>query len=546
MLKRLAIATGWARRTRRSPAIRIGIALAAFAVGVGGRLALDAYLTGVPFITLFGAIIIAAFFAGFWPAMLTTVLGAVALEVLIMPAVAMARPDDMDWLPTTFFLLTSLMIALIIESVFRAHDDRMAVSEELARLNAGLDDLVAERTRQLEKESEERRSVEARLHQAEKLDAIGHLTGGIAHDFNNMLAIITGSLDLAKRRMGMEGDPRIVSHIDNAANAAERAAALTHRLLAYARKQPLDPRMLDVNALVGSVNGLLERTLGEQVVLDMQLDAGLWPCTADQTQLETAIINLAVNARDAMPDGGRLVIETANITLDPAYAARFEDLGPGDYVRIAISDTGIGMSPEVQARALDPFFTTKDVGKGTGLGLSQVYGFLKQSGGHLNIYSEEGKGTTVKLYVPRAASGEDVDLSDPSTQMRYLPPQNLTVLVVEDDDGVRAMARASLQELGFIVHDVDNPHEALQLIENGLNIDLLFTDVVMPGMNGRQLADQLRAMRPDLKVLYTTGYTRNAILHNGVIDSDVVLLVKPYSVDDLARKIIDALNPTLN
>ncbi len=252
MLKRLAIATGWARRTRRSPALRIGIAIAAFAIGVGGRLALDAYLTGVPFITLFGAIVIAAFFAGFWPAMLTTVLGAIALEVLIMPSMALARSHDLDWLPMTFFLLTSLMISLIIERVFRAHDDRLAVAEELARLNAGLDDLVAERTAQLEQQVAERQIAEARLHHAEKLDAIVHLTGGIAHDFNNMLAIITGSLDLAKRRLGGQGDARIVSHIDNAANAADRAAALTHRLLAYARKQPLDPRRLDINALVGS------------------------------------------------------------------------------------------------------------------------------------------------------------------------------------------------------------------------------------------------------------------------------------------------------
>ncbi|WP_446655129.1 ATP-binding protein [Blastomonas sp.] len=546
MLKRLAIATGWARRTRRSPALRIGIAIAAFVVGVGGRLALDAYLTGVPYITLFTAIVMAAFFAGFWPAMLATVLGAITLEVLIMPSVALARPDDMNWLPTTLFLLTSLMISLIIESVFRAHDDRLAVAEKLAQLNAGLDGLVAERTAQLEQQIAERQVAESRLHQAEKLDAIGHLTGGIAHDFNNMLAIITGSLDLAKRRLGGQVDPRIVSHIDNAANAAERAAALTHRLLAYARKQPLDPRRLDINALVGSVHALLERTLGEQVVVDLQLDADVWPCLADQTQMETAIINLAVNARDAMPDGGKLVIETANVTLDDRYCRAQDDLGPGDYVRIAISDTGIGMSPEVQARALDPFFTTKDVGKGTGLGLSQVYGFLKQSGGHLNLYSEEGKGTTVKLYLPRAAEAEAEAGRSSQTTMRFAPPQNLTVLVVEDDDGVRAMARASLIELGFVVHDVDNPIEAVQLIENGLSVDLLFTDVVMPHMNGRQLADRLRETRPELKVLYTTGYTRNAILHNGVIDSDVVLLVKPYSVDDLARKIIDALGPSLN
>jgi signal transduction histidine kinase/CheY-like chemotaxis protein len=542
MLKRLAIATGWARATRRSPVLRIGIALAACILGVGGRIAMDPYLSGVPFITLFGGIVICAFFAGFWPAMLTTALGAIALEVLIMPRVAILRANDMDWLPTGFFLLTSLMIALIIESVFRAHDDRMAVADQLARLNADLDDVVAERTRQLEEEIAERHLAEARLHQAEKLDAIGHLTGGIAHDFNNMLAIITGSLDLAKRRLGAQPDTRVVTHIDNAATAAERAASLTHRLLAYARKQPLAPRRLDINALADGVKALLERTLGEQIHIHMQLDANVWACRADQTQLETAIINLAVNARDAMPDGGRLVIETANVTLDAAYCDRHEDLAPGEYVQIAISDTGFGMSPEVQARALDPFFTTKDVGKGTGLGLSQVYGFLKQSKGHLNLYSEEGKGTTIKLYLPRAGEGDSGSASDPRESIRFSPPQNLTVLVVEDDDGVRAMARSSMIELGFIVHDVDHPEAALQLIENGLAIDLLFTDVVMPGMNGRQLTERLRKTRPDLKVLYTTGYTRNAILHNGVIDSGVVLLVRPYSIDELASKVHVALN----
>jgi len=546
MLKRLAIATGWARTTRRSLVLRIGIALVACAVGVGARLALEPYLHGLPFITMFAGIVFAAFFAGFWPAMLTLMLSAGLVQWVIIPQTESIAAVQATWVPMIFFLCTGFLIAIIIESVFRAHEDRIMVSDQLARLNADLDGLVAQRTQQLQDEIEERQATESRLHQAEKMDAIGHLTGGIAHDFNNMLAIITGSLDLAKRRMGQEGDPRIVSHIDNAANAAERAAALTHRLLAYARKQPLDPRQLNVNALVGSVNALLERTLGEQVVIDMQLNPEVWPCTADQTQLETAIINLAVNARDAMPGGGKLVIETTNVTLDAAYCSQHEDLAPGDYVQIAISDTGHGMSPEVRARALDPFFTTKDVGKGTGLGLSQVYGFLKQSGGHLNLYSEAGKGTTIKLYVPRTTSSEGADERSQNATLRYTPPQNLTVLVVEDDHGVRAMARASLIELGFIVHDVDSPHEAVQLIESGLAIDLLFTDVVMPGMNGRQLAHRLRETRPDLKVLYTTGYTRNAILHNGVIDSDVVLLVKPYSVDDLARKIMDALNPTLN
>lgn len=542
MLKRLAIATGWARTTRRSAVMRLGIALAACTAGVGARLALNNYLDSFPYITMFAAVVIAAFFAGFWPAMLTLLLSAAAVQLYIIPLSAIDQAGQVSLIPMVVFIGTGLLIAVIIESVFRAHDDRMLVTAELERLNAGLDDLVAERTRQLESEIEERQATETRLHHAEKMDAIGHLTGGIAHDFNNMLAIITGSLELAKRRLAGAADARAISHIDNAALAADRAAALTQRLLAYARKQPLNPNVLDVNALVDAVSKLLERVLGEQVSVHLQLTDGLWPAHADQTQLETAIINLAVNARDAMPEGGQLTIETAQCSLDAAYCSQHEELEPGDYVQIALSDTGTGMTPEVKARALDPFFTTKEVGKGTGLGLSQVYGFLKQSRGHLNIYSEPGRGTTIKLYLPRHRGDAPLQGAVPEDSFRFSNPRELTVLVVEDDDGVRQMARASLLELGFVVHDVDSPQEAVQLIENGLSIDLLFTDVVMPGMNGRQLAEQLRQTRPDLKVLYTTGYTRNAILHNGVIDSDVTLLVKPYGIDELARKVHAALN----
>nr|HRK64441.1 ATP-binding protein [Terricaulis sp.] len=326
--------------------------------------------------------------------------------------------------------------------------------------------------------------------------------------------------------------------IDSAIDGAKRAASLTSRLLAFARRQPLNPSVLDVNRVLGDMSDMLARALGEQVEMETVLAAGLWRVNADRHELEQAILNICVNARDAMDGAGKLTIESGNAFLDEGYAAANIDVTAGQYVMIAITDTGAGMSPEVKAQAFEPFFTTKQIGKGTGLGLSHVHGFLKQSGGHVAIYSEIGVGTTIKLYLPRTNLAEQeiapaAALSDES----LVGDAATLVLVVEDDDRVRDLSVAALRDLGYTVLHASSGKAALTVLEANPGVALLFTDVVMPEMSGRVLADEARKRNPDLKVLYTTGYTQNAIVHNGVVDADARLILKPYSLSDLARKV---------
>jgi CheY-like chemotaxis protein len=354
------------------------------------------------------------------------------------------------------------------------------------------------------------------------MEAIGQLTGGIAHDFNNMLAIIMGSLDLAARRLE-RGDTKIERHLANAQDGAKRAASLTQRLLAFARQQPLAPEAVDANKLVAGMSDLLRRSLGETIQLETVLAGGLWRTNVDANQLESAILNLTVNARDAMPEGGRLTIETGNAYLDDAYAAD-ADVPAGQYVLIAVTDTGMGMTPEVMAKVFDPFFTTKTIGTGSGLGLSQVYGFVRQSGGHVKIYSEPGNGTTVKIYLPRLFGAAESKAADPASAAVPTGDGSVTVLVVEDEEGVRNHAIESLRELGYKVLAADSAETALPLIDAHPEITLVFTDVVMPGMNGRRLSEEALKRRPKLKVLFTTGYTSNAIVNNGMLDPCVNLL----------------------
>jgi len=374
------------------------------------------------------------------------------------------------------------------------------------------------------------------LRQSQKMEAIGQLTGGVAHDFNNMLAIVIGNLDIALRRLE-RGGAEVERYLAHARDGASRAAILTQRLLAFSRQSPLSPATVELNGLVAGMSELLRRTLGERIELETVLAGGLWPAQIDPSQLESAIVNLAVNARDAMTDGGRLTIETNNAYLDDRYVAREVGVAAGQYVMIAVSDVGSGISPDVLAKVFDPFFTTKPVGKGTGLGLSMIYGFVKQSGGHVKIYSEPGQGTTVKLYLPRS-SASAADGPEPSAQDAPKAAfRDETVLVVEDDDSVRQMTVDALGELGYRVHAASGGEQAIRAFETLERIDILFTDVVMPGMSGRQLADELLARNPRLKVLYTTGYTRNAIVHNGVLDLGVTVLPKPFSVEELATKI---------
>jgi len=374
------------------------------------------------------------------------------------------------------------------------------------------------------------------LRQSQKMEAMGQLTGGIAHDFNNMLAIVIGSLDIASRRL-RRGKADVEKYLENARAGATRAATLTERLLAFSRQSPLSPRVLNLNEMVASMSELLRRTLGERIGLETVLAGGLWVAHVDSSQLESAVLNLAVNARDAMPDGGKLTIETANVYLDDRYAMSETGLKPGQYVMIAVTDVGGGVPPDILQKVFDPFFTTKPTGKGTGLGLSMVYGFAKQSGGHVKIYSELGKGTTVKLYLPRHFGSVD----EVNAQSRGLTMPRVsrteTVLVVEDEDHVRQMSCEALRELGYTVHEAASGEEALSIFPGLGQVDVLFTDVVMAGMTGRQLADVLVREVPKMRVLYTTGYTRNAVVHNGVLDPGVAFIPKPFTVEDLAIKL---------
>ncbi|ODT89356.1 CHASE3 domain-containing protein [Phenylobacterium sp. SCN 70-31] len=432
-------------------------------------------------------------------------------------------------------LLAAALVVLLGAFVFADGRRRLRATEtargSLEKANADLKAEIAQRE-----------AAEAQVRQFQKVQAIGQLTGGIAHDFNNMLAIVIGSLDLAKRRL--TSDPqKAEACIDNALEGADRAAQLTSRLLAFSRQQPLAPRVLDVNKLVGGMSELLRRTIGENLRVETVLAGGLWRTFADPAQLENAIVNLCVNGRDAMPEGGKLTIETTNTHLDDAYAAANAEVAAGQYVMISVTDTGSGMPPEVIERAFDPFYTTKGVGRGTGLGLSQVHGFVKQSRGHVKIYSEPGVGTTIKIYLPRNA-GEPSAQDNAPRPLGELPQarDGEVVLVVEDDERVRRLSVDALRELGYTVAQAADAAQAMTVLGLQARVDLLFTDVVMPDLDGRRLADRAREARPDLKVLYTTGYTRNAIVHNGMLDADVAFLAKPFTVEQLALKVRQVLD----
>jgi two-component system, NtrC family, sensor kinase len=409
---------------------------------------------------------------------------------------------------------------------------------------------VLRRTQRLYAEIDQRMAAEETLRQAQRLDAIGHLTGGVAHDFNNLLTIILGNLENAKRQLDQWTDAahfQVSRRIENAMRGAARATALTKRLLAFARQTPLKPTAIDVNRLLTGLSEFLQRALGEDIGLEIVGAAGLWSAEADAAELEAALINLAVNARDAMPDGGKLTIETSNAFLDEAYCRDQSDLRPGQYVLLAVSDTGTGMQRHVVERAFEPFFTTKDSGQGTGLGLSQVYGFVKQLGGHVKIYSEVGEGTTVKLYLPRHAALTRHAGALPASASGAVRPaparSGECVLVVEDDDEVRGYVVETLSELGYDVLQSNGAEQAMQLLQHSTSVSLLLTDVVMPGKNGRKLAEEARAVRPSLKVLYMTGYSRNAIVHQGRLDPGVELIQKPLTSEQLGaavRRILDA------
>jgi signal transduction histidine kinase/ActR/RegA family two-component response regulator len=392
---------------------------------------------------------------------------------------------------------------------------------------------------ELGNEIQTREKAESQIRQMQKMEAVGQLTGGIAHDFNNMLAVILSAMNLAQRKL-KRGEHDIEKFIEAATDAATRAANLTARLLAFSRQQPLAPQIVDTNRLVTGMSDLLRRALGEGIRIETVLAGGLWKTHADPSQIENAILNLAVNARDAMGEDGKLTIETANSHLDDSYAATHAEIAAGQYVMIAVSDTGEGMSTEIMAKAFEPFFTTKPVNKGTGLGLSQVFGFVKQSGGHVKIYSEPDQGTTIKIYLPRFFGPEEAAM--PTGRSENPAPVTETILVVEDDVRVRASTTDALRELGYTVIHAGSGQEALQKLAENPSVALLFTDIVMPVMNGRKLAEEAVVRMPQLKVIFTTGFTKNAVVHNGVLDHDVHFLAKPFTIEQLAAKLRDVLD----
>jgi len=420
---------------------------------------------------------------------------------------------------------------------YEARDRLIDLSESERRLQSTLETLeqqVEERTAQL-------RHNEEALRQSQKMEAVGQLTGGIAHDFNNMLTGIIGSLELLRRRLARGRLDDLDSLIDLGVTSANRAAGLTHRLLAFSRRQSLDSKAVEMYALVQSMGELLQRSLNESIQLDMRLNDKLWVAEADPNQLESALLNLVLNARDAMPDGGKLVVETSNQVLHPEFTEAYPSLEPGDYVMLSVTDNGSGMPQSVINRAFDPFFTTKPIGQGTGLGLSMIYGFSKQSRGHVSIDSEIDQGTTVKLYLPRFR-GEELDHPVCDSQQAPDALDGETVLIVEDDPAVRVLVSAVLSELGYAFVEASDADGAMPILNSTQRIDLLISDVGLPGMNGRQLAEIGRQYRPGLKVLFITGYAEHAAVRGGFLDSGMQMITKPFTFDLLTAKVREMIN----
>jgi PAS domain S-box-containing protein len=474
----------------------------------------------------------------------TDILGWSEQELIGRTSEWMEHPDDVERTRAQIDGLAHGAQTLRFENRFRARDGSYrwfswTAVPEGPLLYCVARDITAER-----EAAEALALAEDALRQSQKMETVGQLTGGVAHDFNNLLQIVTGNLDILQRNL--PGDqPRLTRAAEAAMNGAQRAAVLTQRLLAFSRRQPLAPERVDPNRLIAGMSDLLHRTLGEIVEVETVQGARIWPVEVDANQLENAILNLAINARDAMPQGGKLTIETANTHLDSHYAARDAEVAPGQYVLVSVSDTGSGMDEDTLARAFEPFFTTKEVGRGTGLGLSMVYGFLKQSGGHVRIYSEVGHGTTVKLYLPRYLGSAEEPAPMPASEDAVPPAsRDETILVCEDDANVRAYTVEVLRELGYrVIEAADGPSTLAAMEREGGRIHLLFTDVVLSGgMTGAVLAAEAKRRRPELKVLFTTGYARNAIVHHGRLDPGVQLLPKPFTYADLAAKVRDVLD----
>jgi signal transduction histidine kinase/CheY-like chemotaxis protein len=435
----------------------------------------------------------------------------------------------------------AIMLGLVLISLVSA----AAAALGALFMSGALIQELRERSEALAEETRVRKEAQAMLVQTQKMESIGLLAGGVAHDFNNLLTVVIGNLDSAQRHLARAGPAAAAAvsrPIAAAMQGAKRAAALTQRLLAFSRQQVLDPQQVDLNKLVGGLSDMLNRTVGETIAVETIFGSGLWPTFVDVSQLENAIVNLVVNARDAMPDGGRITIEAANASLDEAYCAQFGDVAPGQYLLLSVTDTGTGISPEHLSKVFEPFFTTKSASTSTGLGLAMIYGFVKQSKGHIRIYSEVGHGTTAKIYLPRLAGAARIESVPAALAVENAPIPSAqpgeVVLIVEDDEDVRDSTAALLRDLGYSVLAARNGAEARARLQGGERVDILFTDVVLPqGMNGRTLAVEAAALRPALPILFTTGYARNAIIHDGRLDAGVQFLAKPYTQQEIAQKL---------
>lgn len=523
--------------------------LATIALALLARFLLANQLAGFPFLTFFPAIILTSFICGWRAGAVAAVFGGFAARYFFFGGSfdPIRITVTSTWVGYALYAFAVAIVLTLVSTMHLAFRDFAASENKRTRLNEELESRVHERTVALEEANQRLRdeaaslaAAEARIRQMQKMEAVGQLTGGIAHDFNNMLAVIVGSLDIAKRHLNVDL-AKSERFMANALEGAQRGAQLTARLLAFSRQQPLDPRSLDANKLVRETSELLRRSLGENIHLQTELVGEPWRIFVDASQLESALINLCVNSRDSMPDGGSLTLRTTNVDLRNAEDAAGIDVRPGEYVALAVRDTGCGMSPEVLARAFDPFYTTKAPGQGTGLGLSLAYGFVKQSGGHIGIDSQPGTGTTVSIYLPRY-SGSDHQEAAVSEDTPVTPGNKEVILVVEDEDRVRTMTVEALCNLGYEVIAVPGPKEALDELSAIPHLHLVFTDVVMPDMNGPALADRIKALRPSVKVLYTTGYSRNAVLSHSLHDREVVLLPKPFTIEQLMLKVRQALD----
>lgn len=517
-------------------AIAVLLSLAALWV----RVFLDGVFDGYPFLTFFPAVLLAALLGGLGPGLMAMILcGLLAQYFLIGPKHSLEIAEPSGWIALGIYGATAAGMVGLVHKITLAYEGQLETKNALSELNRTLEEKVALRTAELQAEIADRIAAEDQVRQMQKMEAVSQLTGGIAHDFNNMLTLVIGALDLAKVRAEAQNDPRITKYIGVAQEGAQRAASLTSRLLAFARQQPLEPQAVNINELVSGLSLLLQRTLGDHIKVEMLLDKRIWHCFADPSQLENALMNLVINARDAMPDGGLLAVETANIELGSEQVRKMP-LSAGQYVRVTVRDTGTGIAPEAVERVFEPFYTTKGVGKGTGLGLSQVHGFVTQSGGHIRIMSTPGIGTLIELLLPRfvgqiassvSSTGDDVELGRTGAQ---------TVLVVEDEGQVRDIVVNVLSELGYLVHPAEGPDQALQQLKELGRVDLLLTDVMMPSMSGTSLASEARALYPEVKVLYMTGYAPESIIPDNARKAGMAVLRKPFSVEQLAKAVRNA------